>query len=230
MEAGTRPQRPYPRGVTDDPVPAGELSSWFAAMQVALRGEGESDVPCGALHRLLPVGPVRAHRTRRDRHARARPRGAARARPGASEGARGAGVRRARALPDARGARLHDLRAPAAHVPHLRLPGVRRHRDRARSDPARGGRARAALAVRRRHARGASTPARARTRPRPTSPTCRRPAGRWRRSRPSVGQVVGEPSSAITCVTRSPWRVSSRPLSRSNRATAGSGSASAHFW
>jgi uncharacterized protein len=33
--------------VTDDPVPAGELSSWFAAMQVALRGEGESDVPCG---------------------------------------------------------------------------------------------------------------------------------------------------------------------------------------
>jgi Fe-S-cluster containining protein len=33
--------------VTDDPVPAGELSSWFAAMQVALRGEGETDVPCG---------------------------------------------------------------------------------------------------------------------------------------------------------------------------------------
>ena len=33
--------------MTDDPVPAGELSSWFAAMQVALRGEGESDVPCG---------------------------------------------------------------------------------------------------------------------------------------------------------------------------------------
>jgi Fe-S-cluster containining protein len=33
--------------VTEDPVPAGELSSWFAAMEVALRGEGESDVPCG---------------------------------------------------------------------------------------------------------------------------------------------------------------------------------------
>ena len=33
--------------MTDDPVPAGELSSWFAAMQVALRGEGDSDVPCG---------------------------------------------------------------------------------------------------------------------------------------------------------------------------------------
>jgi Fe-S-cluster containining protein len=33
--------------VTDDPVPAGELSSWFAAMQVALRGEGDSEVPCG---------------------------------------------------------------------------------------------------------------------------------------------------------------------------------------
>ena len=33
--------------MTDDPVPAGELSSWFAAMEVALRGEGESDVPCG---------------------------------------------------------------------------------------------------------------------------------------------------------------------------------------
>ncbi len=33
--------------MTEDPVPAGELSSWFAAMEVALRGEGESDVPCG---------------------------------------------------------------------------------------------------------------------------------------------------------------------------------------
>ena len=60
----------------------------------------------------------------------------------ASAGARAARVRRARALPDARRARLHDLRAPAAHVPHLRLPGVRRHRHRARSDPARGRRAR----------------------------------------------------------------------------------------
>ncbi len=33
--------------MTEDPLPAGELSSWLAGMQAALRGEGESDVPCG---------------------------------------------------------------------------------------------------------------------------------------------------------------------------------------
>ncbi len=38
------------------------------------------------------------------------------------------------------------------------------------------------------------------------------------------------PRIAITWVTRSPCRVSSRPLSRSRRATSGSGSVSAHFW
>ncbi len=34
--------------MTENPLPAGELSSWFAGMQAALRGDGESDVPCGS--------------------------------------------------------------------------------------------------------------------------------------------------------------------------------------
>ena len=32
--------------MTDSPLPAGELSSWLAGMQAALRGERESEVPC----------------------------------------------------------------------------------------------------------------------------------------------------------------------------------------
>ena len=90
------------------------------------------------VHGVLHVVAVRAHRARRDRHARAHP--APRCgspRPGLPEGARGARVRRARALPDAGRRRVLDLRAPTPHVSHLRLPGVRRHRRRARrSQPA----------------------------------------------------------------------------------------------
>jgi uncharacterized protein len=33
--------------VTEDPLAAGELTSWLAGMQAVLHGEGASDVPCG---------------------------------------------------------------------------------------------------------------------------------------------------------------------------------------
>ena len=36
-----------PRGVSDDVLDAGEYSTWLAGIQAVLRGEEESEVPCG---------------------------------------------------------------------------------------------------------------------------------------------------------------------------------------
>ena len=96
------------------------------AMRAALRGERDSDVPCGGCTRLLHGIAVHPHRPRRDRDARPHPRRRCSSpRRSCPRATSLLGHDERGHCPMLRDGPLLDLRRSAADVPHLRLPRVR---------------------------------------------------------------------------------------------------------